>query len=138
MVSHGVTFFIFFPLATDITCLPTQLVLNPLVAGANPSSKTTVSFLKHLYAFMSFASLVQHHQGMTVIIALKTDTSRITAGPRTSKDWCADAIAVGCPCCVKDFGEFLPVAQASPPMRFLFRLEVLSQQAVGMCSLLRL
>lgn len=34
---------------------------------------------------MSFASLVQHHQGMTVIIALKTDTSRITAGPRTSK-----------------------------------------------------
>ena len=86
MVSHGVTFFIFFPLQCNRYHLPSHSACTKSTGRWSKSFLQNYSkFLKHLYAFMSFASLVQHHQGMTVIIALKTDTSRITAGPRTSK-----------------------------------------------------
>lgn len=71
----GVTwchYFHFFPLQCNRYHLPSH-------------SACTKSTGRWSQSFLRFASLVQHHQGMTVIIALKTDTSRITAGPRTSK-----------------------------------------------------
>ena len=88
VVSHGVTWCHFFHLFSPCNRyhLPSHSACTKSTGRWSKSFLQNYSkFLKHLYAFMSFASLVQHHQGMTVIIALKTDTSRITAGPRTSK-----------------------------------------------------